>query len=136
VAEARKEKEPPLLKDHRYALFTLDSTEEAGLRPVGADEGVFELLSDGSVSPHAYYSWDALQAAKQLNQEQFLSKVQTAAHEEKSASHVSDAFYFSDSMLSPRSPPPRLKTPRNHHKMGIIRRTRGLCRDRRAARGN
>ena len=83
VAEVRKEGEPPLLKDHRYALFTLDSTEEAGLRPVGADEGVFELISDGSVSPRAYYSWDSLQAAKQLTQEQFPSKVQIAAQEEK-----------------------------------------------------
>ena len=82
VAEVRKEKEPPLLEGHRYTLFTLDSTEESGLRPVGADEGVFELLSNGSVSPHAYYSWDALQAAKELNQEQFLSKVQVAAQEE------------------------------------------------------
>lgn len=83
VAEVSKEKEPPLLMDHRYALFTLDSTEEAGLRPVGADEGVFELLLNASVHPHAYYSWDALQAAKQLTQEQFFAAVETAAQEEK-----------------------------------------------------
>lgn len=83
VAEVRKEKEPPLLKDHRYVLFTLDSAEEAGLRSAWADEGVFELLSNGSVHPHAYYSWDSSRAAKELTQEQFLSKVQIAAQEEK-----------------------------------------------------
>ena len=83
VAEVRKEKEPPLLKDHRYVLFTLHSTEEVGLRSAWADEGVFELLSNGSVHPHAYYSWDSLKAAKELTQEQFFSKVQIAAQEEK-----------------------------------------------------
>lgn len=56
VAEVYKEKELPLLKDHRYALFALDSKGEVGFRSAWADEGMFELLSNGSAHPHAYYS--------------------------------------------------------------------------------
>lgn len=83
VAEIYKEKEPPLLNDHRYALFAFDSKEEAGLRPVCADEGLFELLSDGSVHPHAYYHWDSLRSVSQLTHEEFLAQVQTLVQREK-----------------------------------------------------
>ena len=82
VAEVYKEKEFPLLKDHRYALLPWTQRKKEAFDPRGLMRE-FELLSNGSVHPHAYYSWDSLQAVRQLTQEQFFAAAETAAREEK-----------------------------------------------------